>query len=254
MREEIEQLKGIGSQKIYAQTHIAVQHIQNIIDGKYDGFSRVQFVGFISILEKEYGITLVEVRADGLAYFDGVEEQGDVDLGVFVTAKRKKKLAYLYLLIAGVIVFIVGYFSLQNDKTEVVSPSNNTTIAKVQQTILPVVESNETNISEAVEEVNATQEKSVEHTLVIHPRERVWFGYIDVESGKKKQTTTAKEISLDPSKEWLFAFGHGNVNINIDGEEKRYSSVKSIRFHYKDANLTQLSISEFKKLNKGRLW
>ena len=269
MREEIEQLKNIGSQNIYAQTHIALHHIDNLIDGKYDDFSRVQFIGFISILEKEYNITLVAIRADGLAYFDGVEAQDDVDHGVFVTAKKKKKLAFLYLLIAAVIVIVVGFFSLQEDKTSIIKPVSNTTIEKVQK-ILPVAVNinNDTNISEvnvtqpsvemqekvvAVEKVTAV-EKSVVHSLVIHPRERVWFGYIDVVSGKKHQTTTRKEITLDPSKEWLFAFGHGNVNINIDGKEKHFSSVKSIRFHYKDANLTQLNVNEFKKLNKGHIW
>lgn len=272
MREEIEQLKSIGAQNIYAQTHITMQQIDNIINGKYDTFSRVQFIGFISILEKEYDITLNKVRTDALAYFDGIEGEDGVEHGVFVTAKKKKKFAFVYLLIAAVIVFVVGFFSLHEKKVSTMKPVNNITIAKVQK-ILPVAENNDTNTSEmnVTQSSTVTQEKAVEkevvavakvdkveksvvHSLVVHPRERVWFGYIDVANGKKHQTTTRKEITLDPSKEWLFAFGHGNVNINIDGKEQHFSSVKSIRFHYKDANLAQLNKNQFKKLNKGRLW
>ena len=88
MNEELLKLQSLGAQKIYEETHIPVLHVKELLSSSYSGFSKVQFLGFISILEKEYSIALDEIKADGIKYFDD-KEQKNLDDGIFVVSKKK---------------------------------------------------------------------------------------------------------------------------------------------------------------------
>ena len=54
----IETLREIGSQKISEQTHIAKKFVEDILNENFDSMNKIQFAGFISILEREYGVDL----------------------------------------------------------------------------------------------------------------------------------------------------------------------------------------------------
>ena len=69
MSEEIDRLQALGVQKLYEDTHIPVEHINSLLSENYEGFSKVQFVGFISILEREYNHEFSGMKAKGLEYF-----------------------------------------------------------------------------------------------------------------------------------------------------------------------------------------
>ena len=99
------------------------------------------------------------------------------------------------------------------------------------------------------------EEKNVAVTsFTIKPKIKVWLGYVDLNTHKKYQKTFEDEFSLDPSKDWLLAFGHGHVNILINGVKKEYKIKKNVRFFYKDGELKEISLEEFKELNKGDRW
>ena len=66
--------------------------------------------------------------------------------------------------------------------------------------------------------------------------------------------TFTGEFDLDPNKEWLLIFGHGYINVIINSEQKKFNSKKTLRLLYKDGTVTQLSVDEFKRLNRGNSW
>ena len=80
------------------------------------------------------------------------------------------------------------------------------------------------------------------------------MGYVDLDTHKKYQKTFKDEFDLDPTKDWLLAFGHGHINIEIDGVIKKYKIRKNVRFSYIDGKLEEISLEEFKRLNKGSRW
>ena len=82
----------------------------------------------------------------------------------------------------------------------------------------------------------------------------MWLGYVDLATYKKGQKIFSDEFSLDPSKDWILAFGHGRINIEINGIIKKFENPKNIRFSYIDGELKEISLEEFKGLNKGRRW
>ena len=272
MSEDLNRLKEIGAQKIYEDTHIALKYVQSVIHESFEGLNRVQFLGFISILEREYKIDLAQLKTSGIAYFDSMDPKENINQGVFVSPKRTKKFTLVYIIIALVLFALVAFFSLENQDAAEVTKLDDTTIESVQKTIEPkntvkpltlTEDTNETKLADVnmtvatppVEEEKIEEEKAiVPQSLQIKPLSRLWIGYIDAKTRVKKQTVIKKPLSLDPTKEWLLSLGHGNVEIEIDGKVQKFHSTKSVRFVYENGELKQLSIDEFKKRNKGRLW
>jgi len=85
------------------------------------------------------------------------------------------------------------------------------------------------------------------------PTKKIWIDYINITDNKKHQTITNKELSLDPSKDWLLLFGPGSITLEVNHEIRKYHSKRfNMRFKYVDGKLTKIEVNEFKKLNHGK--
>jgi hypothetical protein len=267
MSEELDRLKDIGAQKIYEDTHIPVEHVQAVLYESFEGLTKVQFIGFLSILEREYGEDLSAIRARGIGYFAEKSMPNELitDDSIFISSKRKKNLTIIYILLAIAVFATAIYFTtqaatntlsthtkenkiIQNIKNEVIAEDDNVT---------------DTNATHATDE-NVTQaaviKKVVEEPKVviksfeITAKTKVWLGYIDVQTNKKYQKTFTGNFELDPTKEWLMIFGHGYLDITIDGETQKFSDKNTLRLLYKDGAIKKITTREFKELNRGYAW
>ena len=259
--EGFEKLKSIGAQKIHEKTHIAKYHVQSLLHNNFDEMTKIQFLGFVSILEREYGVHLDDLRERGLHHFASARIS-EADGRVFLQAQKNKSNGALYTVL--LVVFIgIGMFYFFTKSVEEpalsFSAQDNTTIQTVKEEILQIpsdanvsesnfVENNQTAI-EVVEEVTPPVLK-----LKIKPHAKLWIGYIDLATHKKSQITTAKTIELDPTKEWLLSLGHGDISVDVHGTVQKYNSANNIRFLYREGTLQELSFKEFKELNKGAVW
>jgi len=99
----MEKLREIGAHKIFEQTHIAKKFVEDILNGNYASMNKIQFSGFISILEREYGVDLHEVRED---YNDRFNKSESSKGEPFVVSAQEgeKKPANKSLFIAGGLV------------------------------------------------------------------------------------------------------------------------------------------------------
>jgi hypothetical protein len=271
MNEGLERLKSIGAQKIYEETHIPINYVQAIIYESFDGFSRVQFIGFISILEREYGEDLSALKAHGLEYFDEYHSN-DSNKSVFVEKTKRKKINLFYILVAVIIFLSTAYYTInsygKNINTEIKVIESNTTdsVEKNTETFDSNESVNDTNSTinnqnnvkeKTVSESEELEKKNIDlskSTLKIVAKTKVWLGYIDINTNKKYQKTFSGEFELDPSKEWLLYFGHGYIDIVLNGKVQKFSSRNSVRFLYKNGEIKEISVDEFKKLNRGFKW
>ena len=291
MNKDLKKLKIIGAQKIHEDTHIPLSYVQSVIHASFEGLTKIQFLGFISILEREYDIDLSTLKAKGTSYF---EEEEPASPKVFVVTEKKRNFTGLYVFVVLLIFSLAIYATFEYKKEKVTAePLNNHAIIDAQKKIsvkdeaIATVNPLEENLTKELntsEEVNSSiknsfkQEKKDKvsslqpivvkeevivpkkeghkkvHSFVIKPRSRVWIGYINLTDKKKRQAIVKHSLTLDASKKWLIAAGHGNVNIVLDGKLKRYSASKSVRYLYENGSLKKLSITEFKRLNNGRLW
>jgi len=268
MDEELEKLQSLGAQNIYEKTHIPVHHIQAILHNNLDSFSKVQFLGFISILEREYHQKLPLLKASGLSFFQ--EKEMDIpqeSLFIVTQKKRNNKVLFMsiftFIFVFG-LLFQFGVFS-KSEKTE--TTIDNRVIQTVQENIVAtentVSDVKETNLStssiDVTDDINESDEMPIieevtAQSFKIKPRSKVWLGYIDVKANKKHQKTFSSELELDPKKEWLLFFGHGYIDMYVDGILMKFGSHEFKYFLYKDGVLQAITIQEFKKLNRGRKW
>jgi hypothetical protein len=268
MSEGFDKLKNIGIQKIHENTHISRVHIEAILSEDFSDMHKVQLLGFVSILEREYHLDLSELKDNALTYFEELHAGEEENRKVFVVPKRKKNLTPIYISVAIIIFAIIVFISMNsNSDDQKVKEFDNQIIEKVSQDIdnikadenisEAVVDENLSTVEEEVQEVTPEikqEPKNEVKSLKIEPKVRVWLGYIDLENYKRHQKTFKDTLELDPSKDWLLAFGHGHLNIEVDGVIKKYKSKRNIRFSYINGELKEISLEEFKTLNKGNRW
>ena len=274
MLKELDTLREIGAQKIYEDTHIALKYAQSVIHESFEDLDKVQFLGFISILEREYKKDLSNLRAKGLEYFETQHVQESINPEVFTIPKTKTRMTGLYIFIALSIFIAAIYFSFDfSAQKKSVTAVDNSAIENAQKNITPaakmtvIIDVNTSDSNISTENTRKTETKVIEKQvltkqivennlspLIVLPKSKLWIGYINKTDGIKKQTVIKHKLELDPSKEWLLSLGHGYVKMDVNGKETTYSSAKNLRFRYADGKLEELSVKEFKKLNEGRLW
>ncbi|PHS59076.1 MAG: hypothetical protein COB17_00645 [Sulfurimonas sp.] len=261
-----EVLKTIGAQKIHETTHISRLHVLAVIYESYDDMTKIQFLGFISILEREYDIKLDKLRQRGLDYFNDIAPEPELVNKFFITPKKKKNLTFIYIFL-GLFIFVsASYLSLNfsSSKDIKINQLDNTTIYNATQNINPIEEINITKISVDINksiklinlDINLTIENSIKNinkTFLIKTNVDLWLGYMDLDTYKKYQKTVKKanDFSIDANKTWLLTFGHGYFTTNINGIDKKYSDKNTIRFIYKDGNMNKITYQEFQKLEKA---
>jgi len=268
MEEACQRLQELGAQKIHEDTHISRMHIQAVIHESFDDLNRVQFLGFISILEREYSLDLSTLKSKGLLFFEETTPITSAEKGVFILSQQDKKPTAIYIGLAVIIVIIVAYFSLSGFAEDEVKPVENQLITKAKESIeaTQVVDSNLSDANASRSDINSTTDAEITSSLELDKQEvkelkpfiikgkKVWIGYINVSNYKKYQETFKGEISLKRDKEWLLILGHSHVKFYVNGEVKTFSTNGNLYLHYKDGEIEQLTLSEFKKLNRGRKW
>lgn len=272
MSEDFDKLKQLGVQKIHEDTHISREHIIEVIESDFKVLNKVQFLGFISILEREYSLDLSDLKAKGVEYFREAQSHSKSEPGVFIVSKAPKKslipyIAIVLLVVLGLFYYLSGLNS-QNDIIEVQNVENKIIldVKKNIEELNTTLEDETVNIEEntsltdlkpqdIIDQKEEIEEKSLElKEFTIIPKSKVWIGYIDVESDKKFQKTTRDIISLDRTKEWLVVLGHSHVSINATEKISSFNTKGSLYLHYKDGAVEKISSKQFKRLNKGRKW
>ena len=286
MEESLKILKEIGAQQIHKDTHISKEYVQAIIHASFEGLHPVQLSGFISILEREYGVDLSELKRRVKEQLKTAEESSDKK--VFVSPVKQQNNSFIYIILLIAVFLAAGYYSfvyLSSMATTEVS-IDNSSIESAQKSIEiiekledeeVVEEANVTEVLEIIEEasqeevnsIKAEAEKLAEvtpelepveeaaeviKTLKILPKNKIWAGYINIETNQKYQKIFKDDFSIDTSKNWLLLFGSGTVYLEVNGEKKKYSSNQNMRFKYVDGIFTKITVTEFKELNKGRKW
>ncbi|QCD53324.1 phosphatidylglycerophosphate synthase [Campylobacter sp. RM16192] len=88
----------------------------------------------------------------------------------------------------------------------------------------------------------------------INPRRKVWIGIINLENNKKRYIDTDKPLSINLNQKQIIVTGHGNINLDIDGDIIKFDNLNPKRFLVEKDKITLISYDEFVSLNKGKSW
>ena len=269
-----EDLQALGIEKVHEQTHISRDKLELVMGKAYGEIGRVQFMGYISILEREYGIDLNEIKEEYKAFYNDNADMLAPKPSVILQANSNSEPKWVVAGIGLIALLIVGGYILQGKLTT--APQEDVmhlTTAAVevvdQNSDANVSDLNETNTSVApvaVPEVAPVlapdMNKSVKpaKTLVsakelsILPKYKVWYGIIDVANGEKTQGVTKDPITIDTAKNLLIVMGHGRVEITYPDGKTQLDDRNTVYFTSEQGAMKQISHKEFLERNGGKGW
>ncbi len=173
--DAIKQIKELGLEKVSEKTFININDLEALLDQDFERFHKTKALGFIQILEREYGLGLGDLREACLKYYESHKEEEPQLFNEYVKPeppewKKRLPLIILAILLFALLLYLLFFKTGKNTET-FTEPAQNTTILKEasenlikhkeRNDTVPVPVAIETNGSEtnesAVSSANATQ-------------------------------------------------------------------------------------------------
>lgn len=245
--------------EISKKTKISPISLEYIKNREFDKLTKVKFLGFLKIIEKEFKVNLDELREEYNNFHSREKEEVKE---ILKEESNSSKGSLLIVILA--LLFLGGgfYFYLKKNHKEKSSNSvlyveknssekNSSSkvqivveqppkIEKVKESEKKVeVEVNETNRSE-VKEVNVSKpQKVVKRGVLIVPHKKLWFKAINLDTHKSAEFLTSTEKNLT-GKNYYLKLGHGLVTIYYNDLNISPNSKNIVRILLKDGNYTYL--------------
>lgn len=112
MDRDIKGLEKIGLQEVCKKTHIEVKQLEYMINNQFDKLNKINTLGFVKILSREYKLDLTDWLEGFYDYWaDHKAEEESKKNKIFIRAnsdRSYKKLAWFFLLM----MFIAGLFAV----------------------------------------------------------------------------------------------------------------------------------------------
>ena len=114
--------------------------------------------------------------------------------------------------------------------------------------------------SDASKEIKQTSDDKIWHLsantkeIKIVPRKKTWLGVINLDENKKRSLDTANSFTIEIGKKQLAVTGHGDINLEIDGQTIKFGDDRPKRFLIEKDKVSLLTYDEFVALNKGKSW
>jgi hypothetical protein len=268
-----EDLQELGCNSIHENTHISRTKIEAVLNKSFGELTKVQFMGFLSILEREYKVDLSLLREEYDAYvqqhLDTLIPQKSVILQAQSRTRRVWVLGafVVVLLLLGIGWIIQGNLSIfpreevmqlstasievpeENLSMEVNASAdvNATDVNSSQLVLSQMQEDNQSIVTDAVG-IN------LGHVQSIKPIHKVWVGMMNLETGVKTQKVTDRPIVIDATKNWLFMFGHGRLEIETRDKNITLEEKDTVWFSCENGKLIQLNHKQFQAKNNGTNW
>lgn len=263
-----EDLLALGTEKIHERTHISRDKIELVLTKSFAEVGKVQFMGYVSILEREYGIDLQDLREEYAQFYQTHAGLMAPKESVILQSVSSSKPKWVFAGLLVIAVLMGGGYLLQMK----MSSEPKEEVMKLTTLAVEVVEdikelnttqsdeSNETNgsVQVPVNEANLTTTALAPmksgNTIVIRPNYKLWYGMIDMATGARIQKITADPITIDTSKNWLIFLGHGRVEIESGNEKNILKEKETVRFLCENGVLKQISRDQFIERNGGKNW
>jgi cytoskeletal protein RodZ len=149
---------------IAERTNISEENLEALFSGEFDVLKKVKTMGFISIIEREYGADLSSLKKQAVEYYDTHAEEESIMLEAPVIERKKGKSKLLIFSVIVLLGFASWYFITQFDQEKLrgLLPFNE---EKMVSTIKEAVDHNpDLSIEHAIsteDEENKSAEKSI---------------------------------------------------------------------------------------------
>lgn len=263
----LEKLQQIGIKKINQETRISVGVLENILEKRFDKIQRVWVVGFLPILERQYGVDLSWWLEEYDAYYlahqdekqanvyrikelelDTQQQKYDHFQSLFQRFSLKKALISIgVLLLLVLMVFVYKFFSD--------SESGSVGYSVVEEHGMDA-DGNKSDIYSQLG-VNANEKEPEplpplpmpkDGEVMITPKGDLWFQVLNPKT-QDKQDKTIKDTLIMPIPEegTLIIFGHKGFSLTYKDGSKEYDGGGPIRFIVENGRLRYIKYSDYVK-------
>lgn len=266
-------------ESISKKTNISVDNLKKLFERDFSAFKKVQALGFISILERDYGLDLSALKQECKDYF--VDDEEDVKISIY-QAKPKPKGRWLFfvllLLLLGAVASLMIYnYTVQNKQNggqmfltqemvlgEVNASDNipedmvaNGTISKdelkeFKDESLAFEDNDSAGMSDADQENNSSATASSK--IILTPKYKLWFGIYDMTSGKSSHQIIKAPFELTLDSSLLIATSRAAFSIESGDTTTGYKDFKEHYFMIKDGKFSEIKREEFIALNGPKKW
>jgi len=111
--------------------------------------------------------------------------------------------------------------------------------------------------SEVIDSDSSTEQANQTITnITINPtRGMLWYGFINVDTGKKKEFMRDKSTPFDlKGGKWILTTGHGFLDVVSDVKTVSIADRKRHYFYIDNKDIKKITRKEFRRLNHGRMW
>lgn len=238
MDKDIKVLEKIGLQEVCKRTHIEVKQLEYMINNQFDKLSKINTLGFVKILSREYKLDLTDWLEGFYDYWaDHNAEEENKKNKIFIRANSErsyKKLAWFFLLImlvAGVFA-AVSVFKIDIDLASLIDKSKfETQVAGYQSA--PVVQEAAKSLGVKVEErvVESNSSNTTVETVIVSADDNSTFKaennntQISLSLVEEKNTTIAvlpknKAMIIPTRKIWVGTIALDTFNRQVVSDDK----------------------------------
>lgn len=162
---DISMLEELGLQEVSRKTHIEIKYLQWMLERKFDKLNRINTLGFIKILSREYRLDLSEWVEEFEAYWaENRQESAPVERMYISSQRSSRRWPWVLILLLLGIVGAGWYFDAPKYLDLSLTEKNEQNVSHLYTTT-PVVEEARVNLEMMVLEENATTVP--ENTLLI---------------------------------------------------------------------------------------
>jgi cytoskeletal protein RodZ len=252
--DSIEVLEEIGLQKVSQDTHIEQKYLKYMINKDFDKLNRINTLGFVKILSREYNLDLSEWVGEFEEYWAQNRINPEEDDKLFVVASSNEKsrkffisfVLIIFLVIAGISYTLFTKQNMTSVQESVVQYDKTPLVQETQEEIQKYEEENETKFEQepAVIDENSTEQTpfneentSVKQTEVAQEVTKLEDKNTTaaevstpIITEKKSETFTNQAIIIPKMKLWIGVIyldtfkrrsylGEGNFSINLSRDQ-----------------------------------
>lgn len=255
---------------IQKTTRITKENLQKLISKDFENLNKAQALGFLSILDREYGV-VEDLREDWEEYFSNREENEKILLqtqpnSTYLTSMTKPKETNPQLVLAGIgllVLIFVAFMAYDGDTKEVVVPpvpkvvdlNDTNDILDENHT---VQNNNEANVTNANSENNTTMPQGelnvTSSALKIVPMKKLWFGMVDITTQAKSDQIIDKPFDINLTKPMVIVTSKATFSLQNQNSKKDYRDYKKHYFKIENGILSEITRNQFVLLGGPKKW
>jgi len=103
---------------ISERTKISEENLEYLLSNDFSAIKKVKTLGFISILEREYGVDLSKLKEEALAYYDQHLAEESVTIGLSIMEEKKERSKWLWLIVPILLGYVSWFFFKNYDQAQ----------------------------------------------------------------------------------------------------------------------------------------